>query len=205
MIAEPYPRLIVSRDQVNQELLSFSCRSQLPARLGIAEERWVFLLGHADLHEPPLLRRPDLSRSPAAVLASEAALEMAGLSMSEGIDNRPVQLLPDSGLQHRGRIRLGAGRSARTDAIGRAALLRRSGQQLLDARDRRNALDRARSAPGSYGFIGANGGTLSKYSVRDLLDHASSVAPGPQRRAAGRAGREADRGGRAPPGGAGDD
>ena len=175
MIAEPYPRLIVSRDQVNQGAAVVLMSIAAARRLGIAEERWVFLLGHADLHEPPLLRRPDLSRSPAAVLASEAALEMAGLSMSDvsTIDLYscfpiPVfniadafDLAPDDprGLTLSGGLPFfgGAGNNYSMHAIV-------------------ETLDRARSAPGSYGFIGANGGTLSKYSVGIY-----STTPGPWR------------------------
>jgi acetyl-CoA C-acetyltransferase len=176
MIAEPYPRLIVSRDQVNQGAAVVLMSIAAARRLGIAEERWVFLLGHADLHEPPLLRRPDLSRSPAAVLASEAALEMAGLSMSKvsTIDLYscfpiPVfniadafDLAPDDprGLTLSGGLPFfgGAGNNYSMHAIV-------------------ETLDRARSAPGSYGFIGANGGNAQQVLRRDLLDHASPWRP----------------------------
>ena len=57
-------------------------------RLGIPQERWVFLHGHADLRERPLMERADLPRGPAAVLAATHALETAGLTASDldGID-----------------------------------------------------------------------------------------------------------------------
>ncbi|HEU5265353.1 MAG TPA: acetyl-CoA acetyltransferase, partial [Jatrophihabitans sp.] len=164
MICDPYTRYIVARDQVNQAAAVVLMSVAAAQRLGVPQERWVFLHGHADLREPPILRRPDLSRSPAAVRASEAALEMAGVSMSDvaTIDLYscfpiPVfniadafDLAPDDprGLTLSGGLPFfgGAGNNYSMHAVV-------------------ETMDRARQNPGSHGFVGANGGVLSKYSV----------------------------------------
>ena len=51
--------------------------------LGVPEDRWVFLHGHADLRERALMERADLSAGPASVLAARHALEMAGLGAAD--------------------------------------------------------------------------------------------------------------------------
>ena len=51
--------------------------------LGVPEDRWVFLHGHADLRERPLMERADLSAGPASVMAARHALEVAGLSVGD--------------------------------------------------------------------------------------------------------------------------
>ncbi len=134
-------------------------------RLGIAEDRWVFLHGHADLHEPPLLRRPDLSPA-AAPRPGQRGRPRDGRAVDVGHgDHRPVQLFPDPGLQHRRRIRL-------RHRTTRAGMTLSGGLPFFGGAGNNysmhaviETLDRARSAPGTFGFVGANGGTLTKYSV----------------------------------------
>src|SRR3954453_16444096 len=133
-------------------------------RLGIPQSRWVFLAGHADLRERNLMDRADLSASPASVLAARHALEIAGISPDEltTIDlyscfPAPVFNIADAfglaaddprgltltvGLPFFG----GAGNNYSMHAIA-------------------STVDRARQSPGTFGFVGANGGSMSKYSV----------------------------------------
>ncbi len=164
MIADPYPRYLVSRDQVNQGAAVLLTSVATAQRLGVPRERWVFLHGHADLRERDLLERADLSRGPAAVLAATHALEMAGVGVAEvaafdlyscfpiavstvadGLGLRPDDprgLTLTGGLPFFG----GAGNNYSMHAIA-------------------EAVRRVRAAPGSFAFVGANGGFLSKYSV----------------------------------------
>ncbi len=74
MIADPYPRYVVARDKVNQGAAVLVMSVSTARRLGVPEERWVFLHGHADLRERDLMERADLSRSPAAVMLRAAPL-----------------------------------------------------------------------------------------------------------------------------------
>ena len=164
MIAEPYPRLLVARDQVNQGAAALLMSVQAAQRLGVPEEKWVFLHGRADLEEQDLLARPDLGHSPSAVMAVRAALEMAGIGIDEvaafdlyscfpvpvfnicdsmGIaSDDPRGLTLTGGLPFFG----GAGNNYSMHAVA-------------------EAVAQMRSAPGQFGLVGANGGIMSKYSV----------------------------------------
>ncbi len=163
-IADPYPRYLVSRDQVNQGAAVLLTSVAQARRLGVPQDRWVYLHGHADLRERPLLDRPDLSLGPASGAAVRHALEVAGIgpgdlgtldlyscfpvAVSHVCDQ--LGLAPDDprGLTLTGGLPFfgGAGNDYSLHAIAETVL-------------------RARADPGGYGLVGANGGVLSKYSV----------------------------------------
>ena len=164
MISEPYPRLLVSRDQVNQGAAALLMSVEAARRLGVPEDNWVYLHGHADLEEQSLLVRPDLGHAPSAVLAVREALAVAGI----GIDDVatfdlyscfPVPVFnicdgmgiaPDDprGLTLTGGLPFfgGAGNNYSMHAVA-------------------ETVSQMRSEPGQFGLVGANGGILSKYSV----------------------------------------
>ena len=132
--------------------------------LSISPSRWVFLHGYADVAEQGFMERSDLGASPAAVMASQQALDAAGIEMTDidtmdlyscfpiavsnicdgfGLSSDdPRGLTTVGGLPFFG----GAGNNYSMHAI--ASVVRE-----------------LRQKPGSYGFVGANGGFLSKYSV----------------------------------------
>ena len=163
-IADPYTRYIVAREKVNQGAAVLLMSVAAARRLGVAEDRLVFLHGHADLRERALMERADLSASPAAVLAARHALEVAGITADDlaAIDlyscfPAPVfnicdglGIAPDDprGLTLTGGLPFfgGAGNNYSMHAIA-------------------ETVRRARSTPGSFGFVGANGGIMSKYSA----------------------------------------
>jgi acetyl-CoA C-acetyltransferase len=164
MICDPYPRLLVARDQVNQGAAALLMSVEAARRLGVPAEKWVYLHGHADLREQLLLDRPDLSRSPAAVTAVGEALAVAGIGIDEvgALDlyscfpvpvfnicdafglaaDDPRGLTLTGGLPFFG----GAGNNYSMHAIA-------------------EAVDATRAAPGRFALVGANGGMMSKYSV----------------------------------------
>ena len=164
MISEPYPRLLVARDQVNQGAAALLMSVAAARRLGVPEEKWVYLHGHADLQEQGMLQRPDLGHAPSAVLAVRDALAMAGI----GVDDVatfdlyscfPVPVFnicdgmgiaPDDprGLTLTGGLPFFGGAGNNYSMHGVA-----------------ETVARMRSAPGQFGLVGANGGILSKYSV----------------------------------------
>ena len=107
-------------------------------RLGVPEEKWVYLHGHADMVEQGLLERDDFGASPAAVWPHER--RSSGAESASTTSPRfdlyscfpfPVFVMCD-GTRDRRR------RRARADAYRRAAVLRRAGKQLFAARDRRD-------------------------------------------------------------------
>ncbi|MCP2179763.1 acetyl-CoA acetyltransferase [Prauserella alba] len=175
MIADPYPRYVVSRDKVNQGAAVLMMSVAAARRLGVPREKWVFLHGQADLREQALVDRADLSAYPAAVAAVRHALDVAGIGLADvaAFDLYscfPVAvfalcdglgLAPDDprGLTLTGGLPFfgGAGNNYSMHAIAEAVTL-------------------LRGRPGEYGLVGANGGMLSKYSVGVY-----STAPSPWR------------------------
>jgi acetyl-CoA C-acetyltransferase len=164
LVADPFPRRMVARDQANQGAAVILASVGKARALGVPEERWVYLHGGADVTERLPLQRRDLSAYPAAGLAGRHALATAGIDQADvalfdlyscfpvavfdvrdelGVapdDGRPLTVT--GGLPFFG----GAGNNYSMHAI--ASMVRA-------LRDR----------PGAYGFVGANGGFLSKYSV----------------------------------------
>ena len=160
-IADPYTRYIVAREKVNQGAAVLLTSVAAARRLGIPQDRWVFLHGHADLRERDLLDRADLSVGPASVMAVQHALDQAGIGAADlatidlyscfpapvfsicdglGLDPEdPRGLTVTGGLPFFG----GPGNNYSMHAIA-------------------ETVQRARSVPGSYGLVGA---TMSKYSV----------------------------------------
>lgn len=163
-VADPYLRLTVARDLVNQAAAVVLTSVDRARVLGIGEDRWIYLHGHAQAIEHPVLQRPDLSRSPAAILAVQAALADAGCTLSElafldlyscfaapvfnlldALDLRaddPRGLTVTGGLPFFG----GPGNDYSLHAIA-------------------SLVDRLRGSRGSRGLVVANGGYMSKTAV----------------------------------------
>lgn len=165
MISAPYPRLVVARDQVNQGAAVLIASVETARKLGVPESKWVYLHGHAQAHERALLERADLGASPAAQKVSEAALAYAGLTPADmdyfdfyscfpiAVSNvacdafglspdDPRKLTVTGGLPFFG----GPGNNYSMHAVARV-------------------VEKLRDKPGSFGFVGANGGILSKYAA----------------------------------------
>lgn len=164
MICDPYPRLLVARDQVNQGAAVLLMSVGAARRLGVPEEKWVYLHGHSDMVEQSFLDRADVSQSPATEFAATEALRVADLGIGDiatfdlyscfpfpvftfcdvtglAVDD-PRGLTLTGGLPYFG----GPGNSYSLHGIA---------ETVAEMRDR----------PGKFGLVGANGGIMSKYSV----------------------------------------
>jgi acetyl-CoA C-acetyltransferase len=164
LIADPYPRFLVARDQVNQAAAVLITSISTARRLGIPEANWVFLHGQADLRERDLFDRDDLGEAPSAPAAVRHALDVAGVGLDEinyfdfyscfpiAVANitETLGLSPDDprGLTLTGGLPYfgGAGNNYSMHAIA-------------------EAVQRVRADPGSRALVSANGGLLSKTSV----------------------------------------
>ncbi|WP_114521623.1 acetyl-CoA acetyltransferase [Altererythrobacter sp. ZODW24] len=83
IVAEPYPRKTVARDQVNQGAAIIIASAAKARELGIPEERWVHIHAVTNTNEPTILSRPNLASSGRAVASVEAALSAAGIGMDD--------------------------------------------------------------------------------------------------------------------------
>jgi acetyl-CoA C-acetyltransferase len=164
IVADPFTRMLVARDQVNQAAAVILTSVGKARALGVPEDRFVYLHGQGDANELTIMERPDLSASPSAIAAGRKALELAGKSvddmavfdfyscfpiavfnMIDGLGiaaDDPRGLTLTGGLPYFG----GAGNNYSMHAIA-------------------EVVPALRARPGVFGFIGANGGMLSKYSA----------------------------------------
>lgn len=176
MICDPYPRLLVARDTVNQGAAAVVTSVAAARRLGVPEEKWVYLRGHADQTEQDLLDRDDPSVSHAAKQAVAEALRGAGIGIDDvatfdlyscfpfpvfavcdefGLaEDDPRGLTLTGGLPYFG----GPGNSYSLHGIA---------ETVAQMRDR----------PGSFGLVGANGGVMSKYSAGVYSTEPADWAP----------------------------
>jgi len=164
VISDPYPRFVVAREKVNlgAAVLLMSVESARAA--GVPEEKWVYLHGYANGAELSLLERPDLSRAPVAIRAAEQALAMAGIGVDDltAFDLYSCFAIPVFNI---------------TDALGIAiddprGLTVTGGLPFFGGPGNNYSthavvemVHRLRATPGGYGFVGANGGAMHKYSV----------------------------------------
>ncbi|MEU4562749.1 acetyl-CoA acetyltransferase [Actinoplanes sp. NPDC023936] len=163
-IADPYTRYVVAREKVNQGAAIVLMSIAAAKRLGVPTDRWVFLPGHADLRERDLMDRADLSSSPASVLAAAHALEVAGVGFGDltHIDlyscfAAPVFNIADA-------FGLAAGDPRGLTVTGGLPFFGGAGNNYA-MHAIAGVVERVRREPGSYGFVGANGGMMSKYSA----------------------------------------
>lgn len=164
LVADPYPRFLVARDQVNQGAAVLMMSVARARELGVAQDRWVFVHGHAKAADAPVLNREELGTSVAAGEVLRGALESAGLGIGDVdvmdiyscfpiavfVANDALGLAADDprGLTVTGGLPFfgGAGNNYAMHAIAEVA-------------------ERVRARPGSIGLVGANGGIISKYAA----------------------------------------
>ncbi|GAC66470.1 acetyl-CoA acetyltransferase [Gordonia soli] len=163
-LADPYTRLLVARDQVNQAAATLVLSVRSARALGISPDRWVFLHGHADLRENTLMERPDLAEGPASVAAMRNALEMAGASLDEVAALDIYSCFPIAVAHVADALGLAADDPRGLTVTGGLPFFGGAGNN-YSMHAIAEIVDRARRSPGSLGLVAANGGLLSKYSV----------------------------------------
>jgi acetyl-CoA C-acetyltransferase len=164
IVAEPYTRMTVARDQVNQSAAIIVCSAGKARELGVSEDKWVHIHAVSAATELPLSQRPDLAANPASIASVEAALARAGKEMADmryldfyscfaipvlnQIDHFGLSANDPRGLTLTGGLPFfgGAGNNYSTHAIC-------------------EAVQRCRSDPCAFALVGANGGWMSKYAT----------------------------------------
>ncbi|HEY1821860.1 MAG TPA: acetyl-CoA acetyltransferase [Trebonia sp.] len=163
-IADPYPRYLVAREKVNQGAAVLLMSVAAARRLGVPEDRWVFLPGHADVRERDLMERADLSRSPAAVLAVTRALQMAGVTADDLGHIDLYSCFPAPVFNICDGLALAAGDKRGLTVTGGLPFFGGAGNN-YSMHAIAEIVGRVRACPGTFGLVGANGGIMSKYSV----------------------------------------
>lgn len=164
VVTEPYARMTIAKDQVNQAAAIIIASARKAREIGVPEDRWVHIHASTSANELKVLRRPDLGRSPASIASVKRALELSGQTLNNiryldlyscfaspvfnitdhfdlAIDD-PRGFTLTGGLPFFG----GAGNNYSSHAIA-------------------EAVARCRADRGAYALVGANGGVLSKYAT----------------------------------------
>ena len=174
-IADPYTRYVVAREKVNQGAAVLLTSIGEARRLGIPAAKWVFLPGHADLRERDLMDRADLSSGPASVMAARHALEVAGIGMDEVATIDLYSCFPVAVCTIADAFGLAADDPRGLTVTGGLPFFGGAGNN-YSMHAIATTVELARRSPGSYGFVGANGGSMSKYSAGVY-----TTTPGPWR------------------------
>ena len=159
-IADPYLKWHVAQDAVNMSAAVIVTTVGKARELGVAEAKWVYLHGHAQVADVLTIERPDLSRSRAMDWVLQRTLASSELTIADmayvdlyscfpcavliaseavGLDWRTTTPTVTGGLPFFG----GPGNSYSMHAIA-------------------TMVERLRAGPGKYGLVLANGGFLSK-------------------------------------------
>ena len=83
VVSEPYARMTVARDQVNQSAAIIVASAAKARELGVHEDKWVHIHAVTAATELPMLQRPDLHGCPASIASVEAALRRAGKTLAD--------------------------------------------------------------------------------------------------------------------------
>ena len=164
IVAEPYTRMTVARDQVNQAAAIILGSAGLARSLGVPEERWVHIHGVTAATERKLSSRPDMAANPASIASVEAALAIAGKQMDEMayLDFYSCFAIPVfNQMDH---FQLAADDPRGLTLTGGLPFFGGAGNN-YSAHAICEAVDRVRKDAGSYALVGANGGWMSKYAT----------------------------------------
>lgn len=164
IVAEPYTRMTVARDQVNQAAAIIIASAGTARALGVPEDRWVHIHAVTAATELELSERPDLSANPASIASVEAALDRAGKSMADMrfLDFYSCFAIPVfNQCDHFG---LSADDPRGLTLTGGLPFFGGAGNN-YSAHAICEAVERVRGERGSYALVGANGGWMSKYAT----------------------------------------
>ena len=164
MICDPYPRLLVARDTVNQGAAALIMSVAAARRLGVAEDKWVYLRGHASQTEQDLLDRADLSVSISARQAVAEALRVAEIGIHDVATFDLYSCFPFPVFAVCDEFGLAADDPRGLTLTGGLPYFGGPGNS-YSLHGIAETVAEMRSRPGEFGLVGANGGVMTKYSV----------------------------------------
>jgi acetyl-CoA C-acetyltransferase len=164
IVAEPYPRMTVARDQVNQAAAIIVASAGLARALGVPQDKWVHIHAVTAATELKLSERPDLAACPASIASVEAALARAGKRMADMryLDFYSCFAIPVfNQCDHFG---LAADDPRGLTLTGGLPFFGGAGNN-YSAHAIAEAVARVRGTRGAFALVGANGGWMSKYAT----------------------------------------
>ena len=164
LICDPYPRLLVARDQVNQGAAALLMSVAAARRRGGPEEKWVYLRGHADMVDQPLLDRADLAYNSASVLAVREALAVAGVGIDAIATFDLYSCFPVPVFNFCDGMGLATDDPRGMTLTGGLPYFGGPGNN-YSLHSIAETVSGMRDTPGQFGLVAANGGIMSKYSV----------------------------------------
>ena len=164
LVADPFPRRMVARDQANQGAAVIITSLGKARELGVPQDRIVYLHGGADVAERKPIERQDLSAYPAAGLASRRALETAGVGVADIALFDLYSCFPVAVFDVRDELGIPADDPRPLTVTGGLPFFGGAGNN-YSMHAIASMVRALRDRPGAYGFVGANGGFLSKYSA----------------------------------------
>jgi acetyl-CoA C-acetyltransferase len=164
MICDPYPRLLVARDQVNQGAAAVLMSIEAARRLGVPEQKWVYLRGHADVVDQPLLDRADLSYNSASIQAVQEALAVADVDIADIATFDLYSCFPVPVFNFCDGMHLATDDPRGLTLTGGLPYFGGPGNS-YSLHGIAETVGEMRSKPGAFGLVAANGGIMSKYSV----------------------------------------
>jgi acetyl-CoA C-acetyltransferase len=164
MICDPYPRLMVARDTVNQGAAAVLMSVEAARRLGVPEQKWVYLRGHADQTEQDLMDRVDVSISYSAKQAVAEALRVAGIGIDEVATFDLYSCFPFPVFAVCDAVGLAVDDARGFTLTGGLPYFGGPGNS-YSLHGIAETVAEMRDKPGAFGLVGANGGVMSKYSV----------------------------------------
>lgn len=164
MICDPYPRLMVARDTVNQGAAALIMSVDAARKLGVPEEKWVYLHGHADQREQDLLEREDVSISYSSKQAVTEALRGTGIGIDDVATFDLYSCFPFPVFVVCDDFGLGADDPRGLTLTGGLPYFGGPGNS-YSLHGIAETVAAMRDKPGTFGLVGANGGVMSKYSV----------------------------------------
>lgn len=175
LVAEPFPRFVVARDQVNQGAAVLLTSLGRARELGLDPARFVFCHGHASVKERALVERADLSTSSAVGLVVRTVLDEAGIA-AEDLDLLDVySCFPIAVSVVREALGFAADDPRGFTVTGGLPFFGGPGNDYA-LHSLAEMVVRLRERPGARGLVTANGGILSSQSMGVW-----STAPAPWR------------------------
>jgi acetyl-CoA C-acetyltransferase len=133
-------------------------------RLGVPEEKWVYLRGHADMVDQPLLDRAELGHNSASVLGVREALAVAGVGRDDISTFDLYSCFPVPVFNFCDGMGLATDDARGLTLTGGLPYFGGPGNN-YSLHGIAETVSEMRDTPGQFGLVTANGGIMNKYSV----------------------------------------